>query len=166
MNVTSTGIAVALAVVVAMALLFFGAGVFAPFTSATIPTNEMTMPDNNANPMPTIPDATELQINDVQPGTGATAEVGDTVTVEYVGALTDGTIFDASQNHGQPFTFTLGAGGVIQGWEQGIVGMKEGGQRVLIIPPQLGYGAAGNGPIPPNATLLFQVQLVSVQKGS
>lgn len=165
MTITNTGIAVALAVAVALGFLFFGTAIFTPFTAASIP-NDMTMPENNANPVATIPDATELQINDVQVGTGATAEVGDTVSVEYVGALTDGTVFDASENHGQPFSFTLGAGGVIQGWEQGILGMKEGGQRVLIIPPQLGYGPQGNGPIPANATLLFQVQLVGVQKGS
>ncbi len=165
MTITNTGIAVALAVAVALGFLFFGPSLFAPLSNAAIP-NEMIMPENNANPVATIPDATELQINDVQPGTGATAEAGDTVTVEYVGALTNGSVFDASENHGQPFTFTLGAGSVIQGWEQGIVGMKEGGQRVLIIPPQLGYGPTGNGPIPGNATLLFQVQLVSVQKGN
>ncbi len=84
-----------------------------------------------------------------------------------MGALQDGTVFDSTQAHGQPFTFTLGAGQVIAGWDQGVAGMKVGGQRTLVIPPSLGYGAAGagNGLIPPNATLLFEIQLDDVQKG-
>ena len=109
--------------------------------------------------------APTLQVNDLTVGPGATAEAGDTITVDYVGALTDGTVFDASQNHGQSFTFTLGAGQVIAGWDQGLVGMKEGGQRILVIPASLGYGAQAVGSIPANSTLIFQVQLDKVQKG-
>jgi FKBP-type peptidyl-prolyl cis-trans isomerase len=96
-------------------------------------------------------------------GTGAAAKAGDTVTVNYVGALPDGTVFDASAKHGQPFSFTLGAGQVIAGWDQGLVGMKVGGKRKLIIPPDMAYGAQGaGGVIPPNATLLFEVELVKI----
>ncbi len=111
---------------------------------------------------------TSLQVTDETIGTGATAVKGDSVTVEYVGALTDGTVFDASANHPQTkdgFTFTLGAGQVIQGWDQGVAGMKVGGVRKLVIPPSMAYGAQGiSGVIPPNATLVFQVKLLSVTK--
>jgi peptidylprolyl isomerase/FKBP-type peptidyl-prolyl cis-trans isomerase FkpA len=111
-------------------------------------------------------DTTELIATDAEVGTGATAEVGDTVTMQYVGMLTNGTVFDASANHGtEGFTFVLGAGAVIAGWDQGIVGMKEGGIRHLVIPPSQGYGAQVVGPIPANSTLIFDVQLVKVQKG-
>ena len=111
-------------------------------------------------------------IKDAVVGTGLTVENGDTVTVNYTGTLTDGTKFDSSLDPGKsPFTFTVGATGtnaVIQGWEVGLIGMKVGGTRTLVIPPDLGYGAqgAGGGAIPPNATLDFTVQLLSVQKPS
>jgi len=108
----------------------------------------------------------QLQATDETVGTGAIAESGDTVTVDYVGSLTDGTVFDASANHGSSgFTFTLGAGQVIPGWDQGIVGMKVGGKRQLVIPASLAYGAQGvPGVIPADATLVFEVTLRSVQK--
>jgi FKBP-type peptidyl-prolyl cis-trans isomerase len=95
------------------------------------------------------------------------AAAGDTVTVNYVGSLTNGAVFDASANHGTTgFTFTLGVGQVIRGWDQGIVGMKEGGKRKLVIPAALAYGDQGAGNvIPPNATLIFEVELLKVQKG-
>ncbi len=114
-----------------------------------------------------IPDATQLEVRDDTVGTGAVAKAGDSVTVDYVGELTNGTVFDASQNHGTTgFTFTLGAGQVIKGWDEGVAGMKVGGVRTLVIPPTLGYGAQGAGNvIPPNATLVFQVRLRSVQAG-
>ena len=107
----------------------------------------------------------QLGIKDDVVGTGAVAQSGDTVSVLYTGTLDDGTVFDASSLHGNtPFSFTLGAGQVIQGWDLGVAGMKVGGKRELIIPAELGYGAqgAGNGSIPPNATLHFTVQLLSV----
>ena len=90
---------------------------------------------------------------------------GDTVSVNYNGQLEDGTVFDTSVGRA-PFSFTLGAGPVIAGWEQGIVGMQVGGKRLLVIPASLGYGAAGYGPIPGNATLVFEVELLSVKKGT
>ncbi len=96
-------------------------------------------------------------------GTGAEAKTGDLVTVNYTGYLTDGTKFDSSLDSGQPFQFTIGKGEVIQGWEQGFAGMKVGGTRKLTIPPELGYGAQGaGGVIPPNATLVFDVELLAV----
>jgi peptidylprolyl isomerase len=106
----------------------------------------------------------QLETNDIKVGDGTEAKAGDNVTVQYVGVLYDnGQEFDSSYNTGQPFPFTLGQGGVIPGWDQGIPGMKVGGERQLIIPPDLAYGAQGSPPkIPPNATLVFDVQLVSV----
>jgi len=106
-----------------------------------------------------------LTVQDVVVGTGKTAENGDTLSAHYVGALQDGTVFDESYGRGQPIQFVLGSGQLIQGWDLGLVGVKEGGKRRLIIPPELAYGAQGaGGVIPPNATLLFEIELVSVQK--
>lgn len=108
--------------------------------------------------------AAELQIRDLAKGTGEEANVGETVTVHYTGWLMDGTKFDSSLDRNQPFSFTLGEGRVIPGWEQGVEGMKVGGKRELIIPPELGYGAQGaGGVIPPNATLKFNVELLGVK---
>jgi FKBP-type peptidyl-prolyl cis-trans isomerase len=98
-------------------------------------------------------------------GTGATAAPGTTVSVHYSGFLTTGEKFDSSRDRGEPFSFPLGAGQVIKGWDEGVAGMKVGGQRQLRIPPQLGYGVAGApGAIPPNATLIFDVELLAVGK--
>ncbi|MGK3963105.1 FKBP-type peptidyl-prolyl cis-trans isomerase [Sorangium sp. So ce118] len=106
----------------------------------------------------------ELGIEDVKEGTGAEAKPGQTVTVHYVGTLTNGNKFDSSRDRGQGFSFNLGAGQVIKGWDQGVAGMKIGGVRKLTIPPELGYGARGFPPvIPPNSTLLFEVELLSVK---
>ena len=105
---------------------------------------------------------TDLVVQDVLVGTGEEAVPGEKVDVHYVGRLQNGQVFDSSRERGQPFSFTLGAGDVIRGWDQGLVGMKVGGKRVLVIPPSLGYGAQGIGPIPPNATLIFEVELLSV----
>lgn len=105
-----------------------------------------------------------LQIEDVKLGAGAEAQTGRMVSVHYVGTLTDGTKFDSSRDRGRPFDFPLGAGRVIQGWDQGVAGMKVGGVRKLTIPPHLGYGARGFPPvIPPNATLVFEVELLGVR---
>lgn len=109
-----------------------------------------------------------FKITDEVVGTGVAVKNGDTVSVLYTGSLDDGTVFDASSKHGnQPFSFTVGAtgpGSVIQGWNLGLVGMKVGGKRDLVIPSELGYGTqgAGNGLIPPNATLHFTVELLSI----
>jgi FKBP-type peptidyl-prolyl cis-trans isomerase len=104
-----------------------------------------------------------VQYWDITPGTGAVATSGKKVTVNYTGWLTSGKKFDSSVGK-QPFTFKLGAGEVIQGWDDGVAGMKVGGKRQLRIPPNLGYGSQGaGGVIPPNATLIFDVQLLDVK---
>src|SRR5512140_891221 len=108
--------------------------------------------------------AADLVIEDLRPGTGAEAKVGQTVSVHYVGTLTNGQKFDSSRDRGRPFDFPLGAGKVIQGWDRGVAGMKVGGLRKLTIPPHLGYGERGfAGAIPPNATLIFEVELLGVR---
>jgi FKBP-type peptidyl-prolyl cis-trans isomerase len=105
-----------------------------------------------------------LQYIDVVTGSGDEARPGQTVSVHYTGWLTNGQKFDSSRDRGQPFSFRLGGGQVIQGWDQGVAGMRVGGQRRLIIPPNMGYGASGaGGVIPPNATLIFDVELLGVR---
>jgi FKBP-type peptidyl-prolyl cis-trans isomerase len=104
-----------------------------------------------------------LKQEDLVVGSGAEAVAGKTVSVHYTGKLTDGTKFDSSLDRGDPFSFRLGAGQVIKGWDQGVAGMKVGGKRLLTIPPELGYGQRGfPGAIPPNSTLVFEVELLGV----
>ncbi len=104
-----------------------------------------------------------LTIEDLTVGAGATATAGQKVKVHYTGWLTNGTKFDSSKDRGDPFEFPLGGGRVIKGWDEGVQGMKIGGKRKLTIPPGLGYGARGaGGVIPPNATLVFEVELLAV----
>src|SRR5688572_10240845 len=105
-----------------------------------------------------------LESVDLVVGQGDEAKSGKRVSVHYTGTLTNGKKFDSSLDRGKPFSFTLGAGEVIKGWDQGVAGMKVGGKRKLTIPPDLGYGArgAGGGLIPPNATLVFEVELLEV----
>ncbi len=113
---------------------------------------------------------TGMQIDDTVPGTGPAAQAGQRVKVHYTGWLHDaaaplarGRKFDSSKDRGQPFQFNLGAGEVIRGWDEGVKGMQVGGTRVLIIPPEMGYGARGaGGVIPPNATLVFEVDLLGL----
>jgi peptidylprolyl isomerase len=105
-----------------------------------------------------------LQYEEIQVGTGAQPQAGQTVSVLYTGMLTDGKVFDASTDRNRPFQFPLGAGRVIRGWDEGIASMKVGGKRKLIIPPNLAYGAQGFPPvIPPNATLVFDVELLDAR---
>ena len=120
---------------------------------------------------PLMDNITSLQITDSKVGTGAEAKSGRQVTVHYTGWLYDpkaadkhGKKFDSSKDHGEPFSFKLGGGQVIRGWDQGVAGMKVGGARTLVIPSELGYGQRGaGGAIPPNATLLFDVELLEVK---
>ncbi|NBU63931.1 MAG: FKBP-type peptidyl-prolyl cis-trans isomerase [Chloroflexia bacterium] len=106
---------------------------------------------------------TGLQYQDITVGTGASPVHGKQVTVHYTGTLVDGKKFDSSRDHNAPFTFIIGVGQVIKGWDEGVASMKVGGRRILTIPADLGYGARGaGGVIPPNATLIFDVELLSV----
>lgn len=108
------------------------------------------------------PKEEELKIEILTEGSGAVAASGNIVSVHYTGALEDGTKFDSSMDRGEPFVFQLGGGMVIKGWEQGLLGMKVGEKRKLTIPSSLGYGQTGVGPIPPNATLIFEVELLGI----
>jgi len=107
----------------------------------------------------------ELQIEDLAPGTGSSPTEGQTVVVHYTGWLTDGKKFDSSVDRGEPFEFQIGVGQVIQGWDQGVLTMKVGGKRKLTIPPELAYGDkdVGGGLIPPNSTLIFEVELLGLK---
>ena len=108
--------------------------------------------------------ASGLQYEEIKQGTGASPNPGQTAVVHYTGWLTDGKKFDSSRDRGQPFKFAVGRGQVIKGWDEGVATMQVGGVRKLTIPPQLGYGAAGaGGVIPPNATLVFEVELLGVE---
>jgi FKBP-type peptidyl-prolyl cis-trans isomerase len=132
-------------------------------------TPSTSSPMNTSSPMKVTGQPTTtssgLQYWDIVAGTGATATSGSTVKVHYSGFLTSGQKFDSSRDRGEPFSFPLGQGQVIKGWDEGVAGMKVGGQRQLRIPPQLGYGAEGaGGVIPPNATLIFDVELLGVGK--
>ena len=139
--------------IIVAAVILIGGWYYVNHWSAVENTNQSTNMD-------------QLKIEDLVVGTGAEAKAGDVVTVQYTGTLDNGTKFDSSYDHGQPFTFVLGAGGVIQGWDQGIPGMKVGGKRRLTIPPALAYGDRSAGSIPPNSTLHFDVELLTVKSGS
>ena len=153
-------------VVVALATLVVGASI-AP--SAYAQTGVPPASTQGASKLDAMP--TELQKIDVKQGTGADAVAGRVVVVNYTGWLYDpakpdnkGKKFDSSRDAGRPFDFPLGGGRVIKGWDQGVVGMKVGGQRTLIIPPEMGYGARGfPGAIPPNSVLIFDVELLEVK---
>jgi peptidylprolyl isomerase len=127
-------------------------------------------PAPTAKPAPTVmkdkkammTTSSGLQYVDTVEGKGAAPTKGQTVTVHYTGTLQDGTKFDSSRDRSDPFKFKIGVGQVIKGWDEGVATMKVGGRRQLVIPPDLGYGARGIGPIPPNSTLLFDVELLGV----
>jgi peptidylprolyl isomerase len=138
-------------------------------SSATTESTPTATTESSAKTKPkvTVPTGAppqKLEVNDLEKGSGAEAKAGDKVTVQYVGVnYKNGKEFDASWDRGEPFSFTLGAGEVIPGWDQGVEGMKEGGRRELILPPDLAYGEAGAPPaIGPNETLVFVIDLIEV----
>lgn len=165
MNKKTKGIVIAIAVIVVFIFVGWVGGIFDQFlgTNGSQPVaqnvNQNATDTNNLNQV----NNTQVGIKDEVVGTGAEAVAGKSITVNYVGVLTDGTKFDSSIDRGTPFTFTLGAGQVIQGWDLGVLGMKVGGKRILVIPPTLGYGANVNGPIPANSTLYFEIELLGVK---
>ena len=135
--------------------------IFAAAAASAAPPAGASAPSKTAGKPVTTPSG--LKYWDLKKGTGAVAKTGDPVKVHYTGWLTDGKKFDSSVDRGEPFGFKLGAGMVIKGWDEGVAGMKVGGKRQLRIPPDLGYGARGaGGVIPPNAELVFDVQLLAV----
>lgn len=115
------------------------------------------------NTLPNGSSAEQLSWQDIIVGQGKEATTGDSVKVDYVGTLENGDKFDSSIDRGQPFEFTLGAGQVIKGWDQGVAGMKVGGKRKLTIPPELGYGSRPTGKIPADSTLIFEVNLLAIK---
>lgn len=133
-------------------------------TETTATTEDPSLAQKPDVEVPKGPAPKLLQVDDIVEGTGPAAKAGDTVTVDYVGVLyKNGKQFDASWDRGEPFQFQLGTGGVIQGWDQGLVGMKVGGRRMLTIPANLAYGSEGSPPaIPPNAPLVFVVDLKAI----
>ncbi len=149
-----------LVVVVAVILIGRGGGSSDETSKAAI-----TVPNGPTVQLPSGPAPTDLVVKDLKTGSGAEAKSGDQVSVQYIGVLYDnGSKFDSSYDHGQPFSFKLGGGQVIPGWDRGVAGMKVGGRRELIIPPDLAYGAQGQPPtIPANATLVFVIDLVSIR---
>lgn len=154
------GIAVGVALfafITFFSLIGFGSNLTDPLVSTIESPDELANASTAFNTAQVNPE-TGLIIEDVKLGTGAAAEAGKTLAVSYVGAFENGEVFDRGQ-----FEFVLGSGQVIAGWDQGMVGMREGGQRVLIIPSDLGYGPDGFGPIPGGATLVFEVELLEVK---
>lgn len=115
------------------------------------------------SPSQTMQNVTKLKIEDIKVGTGSGTKNGDQVEVHYLGTLLDGRKFDSSYDRNQTFSFSVGASQVIKGWDQGLIGMKVGGKRKLTIPSSLAYAESGNGPIPPNTPLLFEIELVSIK---
>ncbi len=150
-----------IAVVVALVVVF----IFSLLPNSKLSFNGILMNKKtgteNINSMNNIDN---LIIQDVLVGEGASAKVGDTVSVHYVGNLANGEVFDSSIEKNRPFVFKLGEGVVIAGWDQGLLRMKVGGRRILIIPSNLGYGDKGIGPIPPNSTLRFEIELLDIKE--
>ncbi len=151
-----TSIAVAISIIVVLAMVG-GAGLVDNFIGSNNNNKEMTQEVNQATTSP------QVDQKDLVVGTGDVAVAGKTVKVHYTGVFADGKKFDSSRDRGVPFEFKLGAGMVIKGWDIGVEGMKVGGKRLLVIPPEFGYGPNDYGPIPGNSTLVFEVELLEVK---
>jgi FKBP-type peptidyl-prolyl cis-trans isomerase len=147
---TNETIAVWVTLIVAFGMLFFGNRFFKYMAN---PTQEASVSTSE-----------NLSVEDVQLGEGEEVKSGDTISVHYVGKLSDGTQFDSSIERGEPLKFVVGEGMLIKGFDQGVIGMKLGGKRRLVIPPELGYGDQQVGPIPANSTIVFDVELVKIEK--
>ncbi len=143
--------------------LAIGIFVFLNKEATTLPDTESVKLNSEENNMTNVEDFEQLEIKTLTEGTGQEATTGDLVSVHYAGTLSDGTEFDSSYSRDMPFEFTLGEGRVIQGWEQGVLGMKIGEIRELKIPSSLGYGPSGSGLIPGNAGLIFKVELLEIK---
>lgn len=160
---------VLLTIALCLALAIAGCGDSSSSSSTAETTEAAKAPEESSETKPTVevpsgPPPKQLETKELIEGTGAEAKAGDYVTVQYV--LVDyksGKEIEASWDRGEPFSFTLGAGEVIKGWDQGVEGMKVGGRRELIIPPQLAYGSAQSGPIAPNSTLIFVIDLLEAE---
>ncbi len=165
-------ILIGVVIIAIIIILMMYTGSAEPATTAA-PSNSLNAVSNISTPAATLSTGSTSASQTSQAGGLEIAQAGDTVTLNYTGKLANGTVFDSSASHGQPFSFVLGAGQVIPGWDKGILGMKVGESKVLVIPPNEAYGAQGvKNPstgkyiIPPNATLTFDVQLISVQPPS
>ncbi len=171
---------IGISVSILVAVLFFGALRFNDIVAwfhtspmaeqAQTDTVNLTGTDNTQKAMEALSKAVSsegkvqsLVIKDSKEGSGATVAPGSRVTVNYIGTLENGTKFDDSYSKGQPFSFIVGRGEVIQGWDKGLIGMKVGGQRILVIPPDMAYGNKAIGTIPANSTLLFAIELIKVE---
>ncbi len=151
------------AILIAMSVFLLGSIVVDAYKQNQIAMNKNT--NQSITAKKDIPmDVTELKIEDTVEGTGSAVKSGDTVVINYTGTLLDGTKFDSSYDRNQPFETQIGVGQVIEGWDKGVVGMKVGGKRKLTIPSSMGYGSRGAGSvIPPNAGLIFEVELVGIK---
>ena len=149
-------IAVTVAIIIVLGLF-----VFMPLLSRVAPSVLTSLPTSTDSTGQET-DLNDVVIQDLQIGEGIEAVIGASVTVHYIGYLSDGTVFDSSIER-EPLSFVLGEGSGILGWEQGLLGMREGGVRALIIPPQFAYESQGIGPIPPDATLVFEIELINVE---
>ena len=151
-------------VAVVIAVVLVGILVGGGLVSGLFINGNKTQNTTMQQPASSTSQTSQVQIQDTVVGTGDVAVAGKQITVNYTGVFQDGTKFDSSLDKGRtPFTFTLGAGQVIKGWDIGVEGMKVGGKRIIVVPPALGYGSTAYGPIPANSTLIFEVDLLGVK---